>query len=129
MGESGFSFSRKTSKSFHKDALVPILEEKIKNHHGIFVICRSRIADITFEQIIEELGKTIQHHASIMKAISLEKKYCNGKAKSSVFDKYDVERCFVIEEEGIFERLGLWDKINELIQRKIFISIGSYLIF
>ena len=38
------------------------------------MICRSRIADITFEQIIEELGKTIQHHASIMKAISLEKK-------------------------------------------------------
>ena len=37
LGKSGFSFSRKTSKSFHKDALVPILEEKIKNHHGIFV--------------------------------------------------------------------------------------------
>ena len=34
----------------------------------------------------------------------------------------------VIEEQGIFERLGLWDKINELSQRKICIANGSYLI-
>ena len=63
-----------------------------------------------------------------MNAISLQKKYCDGQAKRRAFDKYDVEKCLVIEEEGIFEQLGLWDKINELSQNKIFFSNESYLI-
>ena len=62
LGKSGFSFSNKTSKNFYKDKLIPILEEKIKDHQGIFVICRSRIADISFDQIIEELRKALDHH-------------------------------------------------------------------
>ncbi len=115
--------------SFYKDTLIPILEEKIKDREGIFVICRSRIADINFEQIIEELDKVLQHHKSVMNAIFLKKKYCDGLAKKSALDMYDVKRHLVIEQEGIFERLGLWDKINELRQRKIDIPNGSYLIF
>ena len=63
-----------------------------------------------------------------MKKISIFKKYCDGQAKRRALDKYDVDKCLVIEEEGIFERLGLWDKINELNQRKIYIKNGSYLI-
>ena len=36
----------------------------------------------------------------------------------------------VIEEEGIFERLGIWDKINELIKNgNIYFIMASYLIF
>ena len=127
LGESGFSFSRKTSKSFYKDRLMPILEEKIKDNQGIFVICRSQISDICFERIIEELENIIQHHKSIMKEIFLKKKYCDGQAKRSALNKYDAEKYLVIEEEGIFERLGLWDKINELNQRKICIPNGSYI--
>ena len=63
-----------------------------------------------------------------MKSIFLKRKYCDGQAKRRAFDKYDVEECLVIEEEGIFERLGLWDKISELKQRKIYIHNESYLI-
>ena len=32
LGKSGFSFSRKISKNFYKDKLIPIFEEKIKDH-------------------------------------------------------------------------------------------------
>ena len=128
LGKSGFSFSRQTSKNFCKDSLIPALEEKIKEFEDIFVICRSRVVDISFEQIIEELDKALQHYKSIMKSIHLKKRYCDGHAKKSALDMYDVERCLVIEEEGIFERLGLWDKISELSQRKIFIPNQSYLI-
>ena len=46
IGESGFSFSKKTPSSFNKATLIPILKEKIKSHQGIFFICRSQIADI-----------------------------------------------------------------------------------
>ena len=58
----------------------------------------------------------------------LKKIYCDGQAKRRALDKYDFEECLVIEEEGIFEQLGLWDKINELSQRKIYIPNESYLI-
>ena len=128
LGKSGFSFSRKTSKDFHKDSLIPILKEKIKEHEGIFVICRSQIADIGIKQFIKELDKILQHHKTIRTAIFFEKKYFDGLAKKNALDRYDVEKSLVIEEEGIFERVGLWDKINELNQRKICITNGSYLI-
>ena len=73
LGESGFSFSRKISKNFDKYRLVPILKEKIRNHKCIFLICRSRIADISFEQIIEELEKILLHYNLVMNSI-LKKK-------------------------------------------------------
>ena len=128
LGQSGFSFSRKTSKSFNKNNIIPILEKKIKDHEDIFVICRSRIADISFELIIEELESLLQHYKSVKKSILLKKKYCDGKARKSAFDKHDCESCLIIEEEGIFERLGIWDKIAELSQKKIYISDDSYII-
>ena len=128
LGKGGFSFSRKTSKNFNKDKLIPILEEKIKDHKDIFVICRSLIADISFDQTIEELGNVLKHCESIMNTIRSKKKYYDGQAKRSALDKYDLDKCHVIEEEGIFERLGLWDKIGELSERKIYIPNGSYLI-
>ena len=62
-------------------------------------------------------------------AIFYEKMYCDGNAKKSALDKYDAKKCLVVEEEGVFERLGLWDKINELSQRKICMRHGSHLIF
>ena len=48
-----FHFQEKIPKNFNKDKLISILEEKIKDHEDIFVICRSRIAGISFEQINE----------------------------------------------------------------------------
>ncbi len=128
LGKSGVSFSRKTSEILNKNILIPILEEKIEDHEDIFVICRSRIADVSFEQILKELDKVLQHYKFIMNEICLKKKYCDGLAKKCALDKYNVEKYSVIEEEGIFERLGLWDKINELSQRKIYIASGSNII-
>ena len=124
LGKSGFSFSRRTSKYFNKDKIIPVLEGKIKEHEHIFVICRSRLFEISFDQIIEELEKILKHHKSVMNTIFFKKKYCDGQAKKNAFDKYDVDRSLVIEEEGIFERLGLWDKINELVKEKFILLMG-----
>ncbi len=127
-GKNGFSFSRKISKNFYKNKLIPTLEKKIKDHEDIFVICRSQIADISYDQIVEELGKVLNHYKSIMNAVVKSKKYYDCQAKKRALDKYDIDKCLVIEEEGVFERLGLWDKIGELNERKISIPNGSYLI-
>ena len=130
LGKSGFSFSRKTSKNFNKDSLISFIEEKIRDHEGIFLICRSRLADISFEKSIKEFEKILKRYKSVMNSIFSKKKkiYCDGHAKRSALDKYDADKYIVIEEEGIFERLGLWDKIDELNKRKISIPYGSYLI-
>ena len=71
MNESGFSFSRKTSKHFNKDRLIPILKEKIRDYKSVFLVCRSRIAEISFEQSIEELEKILLHYKSVMNSIFL----------------------------------------------------------
>ena len=74
LGESGFSVSRKIPKNFNKDRLIPLLDKKIKNHKSIFLICRSRIADISFEQSTEELERILLHYNSVMNSI-LKKKF------------------------------------------------------
>ena len=73
----------KTSKNFNKDKLIPLLKEKIKDHKDIFVICRSLIADISFDQIIEELGNVLKHCKSIMSTIRLKKNIMMVKQKEA----------------------------------------------
>ena len=81
IGNSGFSFSKKTPNSFYKETLVPILEEKIKEYEGIFVICRSRIVDMSFEQLTQELEKILQHYKLIKQEVPLKKKYRSAKTR------------------------------------------------
>ena len=110
-----------------------IIKEKIrkqKDEIRVLDLSRENVKDKLDMQkkFIEELEKILQHHKLVKQEIPLKKKYCDGLAKRSALNKYDVERCNVFEEEGILERLGLWHKIDELSQRKIFINNGSYLI-
>ncbi len=128
LGKSGFSFSRKNSKNLNKEALSPILEAKVNDHNGIFIICRSRIAEICTKQFDNELEKILIHHNSITKKLSLNKIYCDGLAKRMALDRYDIGEKNIVEEEGVFERFGFWNKIDELCQKKYFIGNGSYLI-
>ena len=83
LGESGFSVSRKISKNFNKDRLITILKEKIRNHKSIFLICRTRIADISFEQIIEELEKILLNYNSVMNSILKKKSIVMAKQKEA----------------------------------------------
>ena len=127
-GSSGFSFSKKISKGFNKEILIPILEEQIKDNGGIFIICRSKTTEITTEEFNRELEKSLQHHKLIKEQLLLNKIYCDGLAKKMALTRYDVESCSIIEEEGIFERLGLWDQIDILCQKQYFIPSGPNLV-
>ena len=123
-----FQFQKDSLSTLIKKKIILFLEKKIKDQEGIFIICRSGLEDISFEQFLEELEKILHHHTSVMRGVYLNQKYCDGLAKRSALKKYESKISHIIEEEGIFERLGLWEKINEISQRKIFISHGSYLI-
>ena len=127
IGNMGYSFSNKLPKKFNKEKLIPILEAQIKNHDNVFVICRSRIGDIGIEQFNNELEKILQHR-NLIKEVSIKKIYFDGLARAVALDKYEVERHQITEEEGIFERLGLWDQINSLRKKKYIIGNGAYLI-
>ena len=128
LGNSGFSFSNKISKNFDKEILIPILKDRIKDHEGIFVICRSKIAGIGIKVFTWELEKILQHYKLIKKELLFKKKFCDGLAKKLALDKYEFEKQCVIEEDGIFERLGLWDQIYQLAQKQYDIRNGPNLI-
>ena len=68
LGDSGFSFSKKIHENFSKEKLKPILEEQIKYNNGVFIICRSKIAEISIEQSRGELVKILQHYKLIKKS-------------------------------------------------------------
>ena len=129
LGNNGFSFSRKTPKNFNKKKLIPILEEKNKTNDGIFVICRSQIADLSTEMFNKELEKQLEHQKLIERKVYSKKKYYDGLAKKIALDKYDTDIYSVIEEDGIFDRLDLWSKINALNKTKHLIHDGPSLIF
>ena len=128
LGESGFSFSRKLLKNFNKEELIPTIKIKVEEHDDIFIICRSSIADLTVERFNLKLEKIFQHHKLIKKELFSNREYFDGLSKKIALEKYSVERHRIIEEEGIFERLGLWDEMYKFLQKKIFIPNGSYLI-
>ena len=125
---SGFSFSKKISKNFKKEKIIPILEERINDNENIFIICRSKVAELSVEQFIRELERMLQQYKSINEKLLLRKIDYAALAKKLAFNKYDVEGYCVIEGEGIFERLGLWDQIDLLCQKKYTIRNGPNLI-
>ena len=81
LGKSGFSFSRKISKNFDKNILIPTLNKKIKAHDDIFIICRAQITDISIKQFDDELEKELQHYKLIIQEIVKKKFFCDGLAK------------------------------------------------
>ena len=129
LGDRGFSFSKKIPKDFNRELLVPILDQYIKDYEeDIFIICRSKLAEISIEQCDTELDKALQHQKLIKEELLIKKSFYNGLAKNVVLDLYDVESNHVLEEDGIFERLGLWEKIVSLCQKTYYIRNGPNLI-
>ena len=104
------------------------MEAQIKDQDDIFIICRSQITDLSIESFIAELISILQHVRLIKDHLFVKKIYYDGLAKKIALDKYDAKHHNVIEEKGIFERLGLWDKIDLLCKKKYFILNGPNLI-
>lgn len=65
MSESGYSFSKKFPDSFDKCKASSVLWSKIKNLDDLFIICRSSVAGINFQEFDHEAEKAITHFQNI----------------------------------------------------------------
>ena len=125
----GFSFSKKILNTFDKLKASKLFESKLKNLDDIFVICRSSAAFITFDELNRELEKALEHIQNIKKTVELTDIYFDGLARKVSLEIYDANAYEIVEGTGSFERLGLWDKLEEIKEGRILLNSGSYFIF
>lgn len=128
-GEKGVSFSKKIPERFDKVGATSLLTTKLRNLENIFVICRSSIANINFLQLDVELEKALAHIKEIKFGLEKNHIYFDGLARKVSLERYDAALCKITEEEGIFERLGLWDKLEEIKGGRVALKGGSNIIF
>ena len=129
MNESGYSFSKKFPDSFDKCKASSILCSKIKNFDDLFIICRSSAAGINFHEFDHEAEKAITFFQNIKVALASDGIYYSGLARNVVIDQYKNELYSVNENEGVFEQLGIWERLEEIKNGRIFLNTGSFLIF
>ena len=53
--------------------------------------------------------------------------FYNGLAKDVALDRFGSMSSKILEEEGIFESLGIWDQLYKVLHEKINFGKGSYL--
>ena len=129
IGKEGVFFSKKIPHNFEKLRVFNLLNSKIKNLDDVFVICRSSIADISFSEFDKEIEKALEHFKTIKKVLEADNIYYNGLARKVCLERYNTKFYNITEDEGIFERLGIWDKLEEIKEGRITHTEGSSLIF
>ena len=105
------------------------MQSNIQNSDEIFVICRSSVASSTLSEFEMELKKAIAYFKKVKETLTSEKLYFEGLARKVAFQFYSTEFHNVIEEEGVFEYLGIWDKLEKIKNGRVDLSSGFYLIF
>ncbi|MDC3081801.1 ribonuclease E/G [Paracoccaceae bacterium] len=129
MSDRGYAFSKKLPGDFNKSAASNLLQSKIQNLDDIFVICRSSAASITLHELDKEAEKAITHLKAIKAALTLKGLYYDGLARDTALEIYRTKFFNVKEEVGGFELLGIWDKLEEIKNGRVYLNTGSYLIF
>ena len=106
-----------------------MLKSMIDVNENIFVICRSSIANLSIFEFTEQLNKILLRLHEMKSVLSANKIFFNGLAKNLCIERYGTKFSQVIEEDGIFERLGIWDHLEKIKEGRFDLDNGSYLIF
>ena len=64
----------------------------------------------------------------IKEEVFIKKIYYDGLAKKVALDEYHVQSNDLSEDTEIFERLGIWNQIEKLCQKRYYMRNGAYLI-
>lgn len=129
IGKKGFSFSKKIPQNFDRSRNTALLEKIIENFDDIFIVCRSSVSKIPMSIFEEELKKAVKHLLAIKRAIGKRQIYFDGLAKKVSMEKYRADNYMVTEEEGIFDRLGIWDQLEKIKEGNIQLKNDAHLIF
>ncbi len=128
-GQQGIAFSKKLNNNFDKVGFMNLLKPSSEILANIFLICRSSAANVCESELSGHLKKILLRLRDIKKSILNGEIYYDGLAKNVAIEKYGTRYCRIIEDEGIFERIGIWDQLKQIEERKQYLNNGSYLIF
>lgn len=128
LGQKGISFSKKLKKKFDREGPINLIKANSNIFEDTFVIFRSSIADICRTELKKELDKTLLRLKEIKNSSLTNQIYFDGLAKNVALEKYNTDLCKVVENEGIFERAGIWTKLEDIRNGKLNLNNGSYLI-
>ena len=106
-----------------------LLEAKLESIENIFVICRSSVAGTTLAEFDKELERALSHLQKINNVLLENDIYFDGLARKVSLEIYRANIYSFIEEEGIFERRGIWDKLEIIKEGRVHLEGGSYLVF
>ena len=129
IGAPGYSFSKKLPDDFDKSRAAKLLLSKVKNYENIFIICRSNAASINFLEFDQEAEKAINHLQTIKATLDSDYLYFDGLARKVSLQKYSDKLYKVKEGEGVFDQLGIWERLEAIKSGNIYLNAGSYLIF
>ena len=129
IGAPGYSFSKKLPVDFDKSRAAKLLKSKVQNYENIFIICRSNAASINFLEFDQEVEKAINHLQTIKTTLDSDCLYFDGLARKVSLEKYSDKLYKVKEEDGVFDQLGIWERLEAIKNGNIYLNAGSYLIF
>ena len=121
-GGTGITLSKKITEKPDLEKLNEILLNK-----NVTVILRSSTSELCPYKLIEKFGKAVSEYDLMKKAINENKIFYFGLAKKTLFDRFDKDHYKIIEKKGIFETMGIWDKLMiEVSGKKVPFGKGSY---
>lgn len=129
IGTRGISFSKNLSTAFDKKRALNILQDKIEKFRDIFIICRSSVSNLNWCEFDEQAEKAIKHLQKIRENVVSDNIYFDRLARKEALEIYKDKLSNVIEEEDVFERLGIWDQLEAIDSGRVQLSSGSHLIF
>lgn len=115
-------YSKKLKNRIYKNEFQKTIENKKIN-----VIFRSSLDSIDASKLDKKFENAVNDYCLMTEALRNKKIYYGGLAKKIVFDKYDQDKCKVIEGKGIFETLGIWDQLTKTLSEKVLFGAGSYI--
>ena len=126
--KSKVSFSRKISESFDRKQILGLLNQIMGNYKNISILCRSSIVKLNLVEIKEQIDKALKSFFDMTDGLDRNITYNSSMAKTIALKKFEDDNIKVIEEDGIFEQIGIWDQLESLCKKKIYFNDGSYLI-
>ena len=102
---------------------------KVQNYEDIFIICRSNAASINCLEFDQEAEKAINYLQTIKANLDSDHLYFDGLARKVALEKYSDKLYKVKEGEGVFDQLGIWERLEAIKSGNIYLNAGSYLIF
>ena len=121
-GDSNINVSKRVKNTLD----IKQLEDAI-GQEKLDIVLRSKLLNKSIPEIRDSIKTAIERYKLMFANLENEHIFYNGLARDIALDRFGNMSSKILEEEGIFESLGIWDKLYKVMHEKINFGIGSYL--